>query len=109
MVYWHLLMKRDVQNDGNDIKFKLDENLVATEDLDEYLIQKGDVLASVNKQDLRGETKDDGKDAMGIRPKDNINVFGFVRNPPPSFSIAQVRLVLLAHKRLLALTLKHEN
>ena len=40
MVYWHLLMKRDVQNDGNDIKFKLDENLVATDDLDEYLIQK---------------------------------------------------------------------
>lgn len=107
MVYWHLLIKRDVKNNGNDIKFKLDENLVATEDLDEYLIQRGDTLAAVNKQDLRGKSRKHGEDAMIKRPKDDINVFAFVRNPPPSFSIEQVRLVLFAKRGLVSLTLEN--
>ena len=99
MVFWHLLIKRDVQNNGNPIRFKLDQNLVVTEDSDEFLLQGGDLLASINHQDLRGYSRDQGEAAMNKRPKDDINVFGFVRNPLPSFSIDQVRLIFLSTQK----------
>ena len=63
MVHWHLLIKRDVKNQGLDIKFNLDQNLIAKGDIDEFLIQRGDQLYSLNGVDLRRKTLEDGQNA----------------------------------------------